>query len=61
MAARVGGNLVASFVLSVVLLAILGVVSFRAVNTLIANNERVTHTQEVLEELQTVRDAADTG
>ncbi len=55
MAAKVGGTLVLAFLTSVVLLAIIGVLSYRAVNTLIANNERVTHTQEVLEDLDAIR------
>ncbi|MEO5857668.1 MAG: ATP-binding protein [Pyrinomonadaceae bacterium] len=55
MAAKVGGTLFLAFLASIVLLAIIGVVSYRAVNTLIANNERVTHTQEVLEGLEEIR------
>lgn len=55
MAARVGGTLFLAFLSSVVVLAIIGVVAFRAVETLIANNEQVTHTQDVLEDLQAVR------
>ena len=52
MAAKVGGTLVLAFLASIVLLAIIGVVSYRAVNTLIANNEAVSHTQEVLEQVE---------
>ncbi len=52
MAAKVGGTLVLAFLASIVLLAIIGVVSYRAVRTLIANNESVTHTQEVLEQVE---------
>ncbi len=55
MVAKVGGTLVLAFLASVVLLAIIGVVSYRAVSTLIANNEIVTHTENVLEELQEIR------
>jgi len=36
-------------------LAIICVVSYRAVGTLIANNESVSHTQDVLEDLQEIR------
>ena len=52
MATKVGGTLVLAFLTSIVLLAIIGVVSYRAVVTLIANNEEVTHTQEVLEQVE---------
>jgi signal transduction histidine kinase len=52
MAAKVGGTLVLAFLASIVLLAIIGVVSYRAVRTLIANNESVTHTQQVLEQVE---------
>src|SRR5690349_7991887 len=55
MAAKVSGTLVLAFLASVVLLAIICVVSYRAVGTLIANNESVTHTQDVLEDLQEIR------
>jgi signal transduction histidine kinase len=55
MAAKVGGTLVLAFLASVVLLAIICVVSYRAVGTLIANNESVSHTQDVLEDLQEIR------
>lgn len=55
MVAKVGGTLVLAFLASVVLLAIIGVVSYRAVSTLIANNESVAHTQDVLEDLQEIR------
>ena len=55
MAAKVGGPLALAFALAVLLLIINGVVSYRSVSTLIENNERVTHTQEVLEGLQDLR------
>jgi len=55
MAAKVGGTLVLAFLASIVLLAIIGIVSYRAVGTLISNNELVTHTQDVLEDLQEIR------
>lgn len=55
MAAKVGGTLALAFLASIVLLGIIGVVSYRAVQTLTSNNERVTHTQEVLEDLQEIR------
>lgn len=54
MATKVGGTLVLAFLTSIVLLAIIGVVSYRAVRTLIANNEEVTHTQEVLEHVESI-------
>lgn len=50
-----GGTLVLAFLASVLVLSIIGAVSYRAVQTLITNNERVTHTQEVLEDLQAIR------
>lgn len=52
MAAKVGGTLILAFLASIVLLAIIGVVSYRAVGTLISNNELVVHTQEVLEQVE---------
>lgn len=55
MVAKVGGTLILAFLASVVLLALIGFVSYRAVRTLTSNNERVTHTQEVLEDLQEIR------
>ncbi|MEQ1764666.1 MAG: ATP-binding protein [Pyrinomonadaceae bacterium] len=55
MAAKVGGTLILAFLASMLLLAIIGIVSYRAVDTLIANTERVTHTQDVLEDLQEIR------
>ncbi len=55
MAAKVGGTLILAFLASIVLLSVIGVVSYRAVQTLIANNELVKHTQDVLEDLQEVR------
>jgi len=55
MAAKVGGTLILAFLASVLLLAIIGIVSYRAVDTLTTNNERVTHTQDVLEDLQEIR------
>lgn len=44
-----------AFTLAVLLLIINGVISYRSVRTLVANNDLVTHTQEVLEDLQTLR------
>jgi len=55
MAAKVGGTLVLAFLASVFLLLIIGVVSYNSVSTLISNNERVNHSQEVLDQLQEVR------
>jgi signal transduction histidine kinase len=55
MVAKVGGTLVVAFIASLVLLIAIGVVSYRSVGTLTANNERVVHTQEVLEQLQEIR------
>jgi hypothetical protein len=52
MAPKVGGTLVLAFLASILLLAIIGVVSYRAVGTLISNNESVVHTQEVLEQVE---------
>jgi signal transduction histidine kinase len=55
MLAKLGGTLVLAFVASLVLLIAIGFVSYRAVQTLIANNELVDHTQEVLDQLQDIR------
>lgn len=55
MASKVGGTLFLAFLASAVLLTIIGVISYRAVQTLIANNDLVSHTQDVLEDLQQVR------
>jgi signal transduction histidine kinase len=55
MIARFGGTLVLAFVASLVLLIAIGFASYRSVRTLIANNELVDHTQEVLDQLQEIR------
>ena len=55
MAAKVGGTLILTFLASILLLGIIGVVSYRAVETLVANNELVKHTQDILEDLQEIR------
>jgi signal transduction histidine kinase len=55
MTAKVGGPLALAFALAALLLIINGVVSYRSVSTLIENNDRVTHTQEILEDLQELR------
>ena len=55
MALRVGGPLIVAFVASLILLVIIGVASYRSVNTLIENNEQVIHTQEVLERMQDIQ------
>src|SRR5688572_19983278 len=55
MAFRVGGPLIVAFVASLVLLVIIGVASYRSVNTLIENNEQVIRAQEVLERLQDIQ------
>lgn len=52
MIAIVGGRLAVAFAFAVILLVINGVVSYRSVKTLIDNNELVTHTQDVLENVQ---------
>ena len=52
---RFGGTLVLAFVASFILLIAIGVVSYRSVQTLIANNELVEHTQEVLDQLKEIR------
>lgn len=52
---KVGGPLAMAFALAVVLLIINGVVSYRAVSTLIANNDRVNQTQEVLDGFQELK------
>lgn len=44
-----------AFLSSVVLLIIIGAVSYGSVETLVSNNERVNHTQEVLERLEDIR------
>jgi len=55
MIARVGGTLVAAFALAALLLIVNGVVSYRSVRTLIANNDLVYHAQDVLEGLEDLR------
>lgn len=55
MATKAGSGLFLAFAASVIVLIAIGVLSYRAVNTLITNNERVTHTQDVLEDLQEIR------
>lgn len=55
MIAKFGGTLVIAFIASLVLLTAIGVVSYRSVQTLNANNELVDHTQEVLDQLQDIR------
>ena len=55
MVAKVGGTLFLAFLASIVLLSIIGIVSYRAVGTLIANNAQVIRTQEVLDRLQEIR------
>ena len=55
MVAKLGGTLVLAFVASLILLIAIGVVSYQSVQTLIANNELVDHTQEVLDQLQDIR------
>lgn len=55
MLARVGGTLVLAFVASTIVLIIIGVVTYRSVQTLIATNEAVVHTQEVLVGLQEIK------
>src|SRR5215203_5975280 len=55
MIAKVGGTLVLAFLSSIVLLVIIGAVSYGSVETLVTNNERVNHTQEVLEQLEDIR------
>jgi signal transduction histidine kinase len=55
MIAKLGGTLVLAFIASLVLLTAIGVVSYRSVRTLVANNDLVEHTQEVLDQLQDIR------
>ena len=55
MAAKISGTLILAFLASVLLLAIIGMVSYRAVETLLANTEQVAHTQAVLDDLQGIR------
>ncbi len=55
MVKKVGGPLALAFAMAALLLVINGVVSYQSVRTLIANNDRVNHTQEVLEGLQELR------
>ena len=52
---RVGGTLVLAFVASIVLLIAIGVTSYRSVALLIANNDLVDHTEQVLQQLQEIR------
>lgn len=46
-----------AFVVSFIALLVIGIVTYRAVQTLISQNERVVHTQEVLVGLQRIRTA----
>lgn len=55
MATKAGSSLFLAFAVSVIILITIGVISYRAVNTLVTNNERVTHTQDVLEDLQEIK------
>src|SRR5829696_1961987 len=55
MLAKFGGTLVLAFLLSLVVLIGIGIISYKSVRTLIANNELVEHTQEVLDQLQEIR------
>ena len=55
MVSKAGGTLVLAFLASLLVLFIIGTLSYRAVRTLTTNNERVTHTQDVLEDLQEIR------
>ena len=55
MVSKVGGPLALAFTLAVLLLIINGVVSYQSVNTLISNNNRVSHTQEVIEGLEELK------
>ena len=55
MMAKLGGTFVFAFIASLVILIAIGVVSYRSVQTLVANNELVDHTQEVLDQLQDIR------
>lgn len=55
--ANVGGRLVLAFALAVLLLVVNGVISYQSVTTLIANNDLVNHTENVLEDLQEIRAA----
>lgn len=55
MAGKVGGTLALAFLASVFFLIIIGFVSYNSVRTLISNNERVNHSQQVLDQLQEVR------
>lgn len=52
---KVGGPLALAFALAVLLLIINGLVSYQSVRTLLANNERVFHTQEVLDGFQELK------
>lgn len=51
----VGGKIAVAFAAAIFVLVVNGIVSFRAVNTLIANNNMVVHTQDVLEVLERTR------
>ena len=51
MVSVIGMRLTAAFALAIVLLIANAVVSFRAVNTLVQNNDRVVHTMQVIETL----------
>jgi len=55
MLAKVGGTLLLAFGASTIVLIIIGVVTYRSVQTLIATNEAVVHTQEVLVGLQEIK------
>ncbi|NOT49552.1 MAG: histidine kinase [Acidobacteria bacterium] len=50
-----GGRIAVAFTVAILLLIINALVSYRSVNTLIDNNERVIRTQEVLENLQELK------
>ena len=55
MISRYGGTLLIVFVASLILLIAIGFMSYRAVDTLTANNDLVDHTQEVLDQLQDIK------
>lgn len=52
---KAGGRLAIVFLLAVILLIANAVISYQSVSTLIANNQLVNHTQEVLDGLQDLR------
>jgi CHASE3 domain sensor protein len=51
MVSVIGTRLTAAFAVAIVLLIANAVVSFRAVNTLVLNNDRVVHTMQMIETL----------